>query len=52
MRSRGQDKLQEVKAAAAAVGGGTRNKQTRVRCRCHVEQRGQVKKIKMVLILL
>lgn len=52
MRSKGQDKLQEVKAAAAAVGGGARDKQTRGRCKCHVEQRDQVKKIKMFLILL
>jgi hypothetical protein len=48
MGSKGQDKLQEVKAA----GGGARNKQTKGRCRHHVEQWGQVKKIKKVLILL
>lgn len=51
MRSKGQDKLQEVKAAAAAEGRGTRNKQTKVRCKRHVEQQDQVKKIKMFLIL-
>ena len=48
MGSKGQDKVQEVKAA----GGGGRNKQTKSRCRHHVEQWGQVKKIKKVLILL